>query len=75
MVPTDRQLVDCLLATIRSTSTLIEKILEEEIERCSQGEVVNMAHIKALDAVRKNFHLRALIMEYALNVPSETTET
>ena len=69
MVPTDRQLVDSLLATILSTSRVIEVILEREIEAASNGQVVNMARVKALDAARRDFHLRALIMEYALNVP------
>ena len=69
MVPTDRQLVDRLIATIRSTSRLIELILEDEIERLSQSQVVNIDRIKALDKARRDFHLRALIMEYALNVP------
>ena len=69
MVPTDRQLVDSLLATILSSSTLIEVILEREIEAASLGQVVNIERIKALDKVRRDFHLRALIMEYALNLP------
>ena len=69
MVPTDRQLVDSLLATILSASTLIEVILEREIEAASLGQVVNMERIKALDKARRDFHLRALIMEYALNLP------
>ena len=69
MVPTDRQLVDSLLATILSASTLIEVILEREIEAASLGQVVNIERIKALDKARRDFHLRALIMEYALNLP------
>ena len=69
MIPTDRQLVDSLLATILSTSCLIEAILEEEIERVSLGQVVNMVQLKALSDVRREFRLRALIMEYLLNVP------
>lgn len=69
MVPTERQLVDSLLALIFSTSKVIELILEREIEAASLGQVVNMARVKALDAVRRDFHLKALIMEYALNVP------
>ena len=69
MVPTDRQLVDSLLATILSTSRVIEIILEREIEAGSLGQVVNMARVKALDKARRDFHLRALIMEYLLHVP------
>jgi hypothetical protein len=66
MVPTDRQLVDSLMATILSTSQLIELILENEIQRISLEPVSNIARIKALDKVRRDFHLRALIMEYVL---------
>ena len=69
MAPTDRQLVDGLLAAILSTSRFIELILEEEIERVCLQPVVNVAQLKALDKARRDFHLRALIMEYALNVP------
>jgi hypothetical protein len=66
MVPTDRQLVDSLMAAILSTSQLIELILEEEIQRVYLEPVANIARIKALDKVRRDFHLRALIMEYVL---------
>lgn len=69
MVPTDRQLVDALLATILSTSEFIEMILEEEIERVCLQPVVNVVQLKALGDMKREFHLRALIMEYALNVP------
>ena len=66
MVPTDRQLVDSLIATIQSTSELIALILEEEVARVSLDQVVNVAYITALDRARREFHLRALIMEYVL---------
>lgn len=69
MVLTDRQLVDGLLATILSTSEFIEIILEEEIERVCLQPVVNVAQLKALADMKRDFHLRALIMEYALHVP------
>ncbi len=68
MVPTDRQLVDSLLAAILSTSRLIELVLEDEIESVSRGQVVNIAQLKALGKVKQDFMLRALIMEYVLNV-------
>lgn len=68
MIPTDRQLVDSLLATILSTSRLIELIFEEEIERECKGQFVNVARLKALDDVKRDFMRRALIMEYVLNV-------
>lgn len=66
MVPTDRQLVDHLLATIWSTCQLIELILEDETERISRQPLVDISRLKALDKVRREFHLRALIMEYCL---------
>ena len=66
MVPTDRQLVDSLIATIQSTSELIALILEEEVARVSLDQVVNVAYITALDRARREFHLRSLIMEYVL---------
>lgn len=69
MVPTDRQLVDSLMATIQSTSELIALILEEEIARASMGQVVNVAYITALDRAQRKFHLSALIMEYVLKTP------
>jgi hypothetical protein len=69
VVPTDRQLVDCLLATILSTSQFIELILGEEIERILLEPVVDPARLKALGDARREFHLRALIMEYVLKAP------
>ena len=71
MAPTDHQLVDALLAAIKSTSCFIELIMEEEIEAMSRGQAVNIARLKALDTFRRDFHLRALIMEYLLHVPSK----
>lgn len=68
MVPTDRQLVDNLLATILSTSRLIELVLEDEIENLSRGQIINIAQLKALGKIKQDFMLRALIMEYALNL-------
>ena len=69
MVPTDRQLVDCLMDTICSTSELIELILEEEIARVSLDQPMNVRYIDGLERVRREFHLRALIMEYVLKTP------
>jgi hypothetical protein len=66
VVPTDRQLVDSLLALILSMSQLTELILDDEIERVSQCDVVNVAQLNSLAKAKREFHLRALIMEYVL---------
>ena len=71
MVPTDRQLVDSLLATILSVSKLIELVLGDERERVAQGHFVDMARIKSLAALERDFHVRALVMEYLLNIPKK----
>lgn len=71
MVPTDRQLVDSLLGTILSASKLIELILEDERKRVAQGQYVDMARIKALAEMERDFHVRALIMEYLLHLPKQ----
>jgi hypothetical protein len=69
MVPTDRQLVDSLLGAILAMSEFTAMILDDEIERVSSGQVINIAQLKALGDARREFQLRALIMEYALKAP------
>ena len=71
MVPTDRQLVDSLLGTILSVSKLIELILGDERKRVAQGQYVDIARIKSLAALERDFHVRALVMEYFLNIPKK----
>jgi hypothetical protein len=56
------------MAAILSTSRLIELILDDEIERSLLRDVVNLALLKALVDLKRDFHLRALIMEYVLKV-------
>jgi hypothetical protein len=68
--PDDRTLVDHLIALISSASELISLILDDEIKRISLEEVVDLTRLKALDRLKREFILRALIMQYVLtNVP------
>ena len=75
MVPTDRQLVDSLFETIRATSNFIELIVIDAKEHASRYQVVNLAHIQALEKARKKFEVMALIVQFLLTVPHHNPDS
>jgi hypothetical protein len=74
VLPNDRTLVEHLIALIASTSEFIALILDDEIKRVSLDGIVDISRLKALDRLKREFHLRALIMQYLLNTPPHRLE-